>query len=166
MQSCKGEGGFGKLKVPRTRPLASVRVSWLPRNCMQNRVGDLARHRRDRDPLTNKEDEVDSRGENEREEAKEKETQANRGYARQDCGDFAGATVWNHVATLHNTPVISDRHLTRRSCSLVRFKRARIPRNARGVASYFATRWTAANRFLYQISDGCYVRLRLTDTSR
>ncbi|EGI59143.1 hypothetical protein G5I_12734 [Acromyrmex echinatior] len=56
---------FEKLKTPRMKLLASERrhVSWLPQNCMQNRVGDIARHRRDRDPLTNKEDEVDSRGE-------------------------------------------------------------------------------------------------------
>ncbi|KYN17147.1 hypothetical protein ALC57_10559 [Trachymyrmex cornetzi] len=54
-----------KLKRERMKLLASERrhVLWLPQNCMQNRVGDIARHRRDRDPLTNKEDEVDSRGE-------------------------------------------------------------------------------------------------------
>lgn len=44
-------------------------------------------------------------GRNEREEAKEKET-VNRGYERQDCSDLADTDV------LHNTPIISDRHLT------------------------------------------------------
>lgn len=42
---------------------------------MQNPIGDIAGHRHDRDPLTNKEDDVDLRGErNEREETKKKET--------------------------------------------------------------------------------------------
>lgn len=51
---------------------------------MQNYIGDIAGHR-DRDLLTDKEDEVDSEGRNEREAAKEKET-ANRGYGGgEDC---------------------------------------------------------------------------------
>lgn len=110
------------------KPLTSERAQ----NCMQSRrrryrrgIGAIATR------LTNKEDVVDSRGENEREEAKEKETAADRGYTRDESahGDFARATAWNHVATLHNIPVISDRHLTH--CPSVRFKaNARVPRNA------------------------------------
>lgn len=46
------DGRFGKLKTTRMRLLASERtVPWLPQNCMQSRVGDIARHQRDRDPL-------------------------------------------------------------------------------------------------------------------
>jgi hypothetical protein len=68
---------------------------------MQNRIGDIARHR---DPLTDKE--VVSRGERKEKRQERRREKMNRGYEWQDCSDLADTT-------LHNIPVIiPDRHLT------------------------------------------------------
>lgn len=141
---------------------ASVRtyISWLPwQNCMQNRVGDIARHRgaiatRLRIKRTRW-----TRGEERKRSGEREGNAANRGYARRDRGDFAGATVWNHVATLHNTPVISDRHLTRaRSCVL-----SERENSEKTHASRAAPLSAAANRFYTEISNVTLLHAPATD---
>lgn len=52
---------------------------------MQNRIGDIARHRHDRDPLTNKEDEVDSRGG----KRKRRDEKGGNGESTGTCGEIA-----------------------------------------------------------------------------